>query len=119
MVKDKRKAVRRPIRYTAWVALDGNELHGCVLSDISESGARIDIDETKEIPDQFNLLLSNNGSAQRKCRVIWRKPRQIGVSFDRRVTEAEKTALAPKHVDEPASAPAETETVNVEPAESN
>jgi hypothetical protein len=119
MAKDKRKAVRRPIRYTAWVALDGNELHGCVLSDISESGARIDIDETKEIPDQFTLLLSNNGSAQRKCRVIWRKPRQIGVTFDRRVTETEKTALAPKHIGENEAAPSEIETVNVEPAESN
>jgi hypothetical protein len=96
MIKDKRKSVRRPVRYTAWVALEAGQLHGCVLSDVSDSGARIDIDETKEIPDQFTLLLASNGSAQRKCRVIWRQPRQIGVTFDRTPGHIEAATLAPR-----------------------
>lgn len=75
MAKDKRKSVRRPIRYTAWVALKDNELHGCVLGDISDTGARIDIDESKEIPDEFTLWLSSTGTARRVCKVVWRKPR--------------------------------------------
>ncbi len=118
MIKDKRKSVRQPIGYTAWVALEADQLHGCVLSNISESGARIDIDESKEIPDEFTLLLASNGSARRKCRVIWRKPRQIGVSFDRRLGDTEKTTLATKLDGETGAAPAETVTVKVEPAES-
>lgn len=28
------------------------------------------------------LLLAENGSTRRRCRVIWRKPREIGVKFD-------------------------------------
>ncbi len=88
MLKDKRKSLRRPMRYTAWVALAPDQLHGCVLSDISETGARIDIDDSKTIPDQFMLLLSSNGAARRKCRVVWRKPRQIGVKFERRFPPA-------------------------------
>jgi len=95
MNNDKRRALRRPIRYSAWVALEGEQLHGCVLSDVSESGARIDIDETKTIPDQFVLLLASNGSARRKCRVMWRKPQQFGVTFDRGLTVSERTTLVP------------------------
>jgi hypothetical protein len=95
MIKDKRKSTRRPIRYTAWVTLEANQLHGCVLSDISETGARLDIDETKTIPDQFILLLSSNGSARRKCRVVWRKPRQIGVTFERRLNGGHKAPMVP------------------------
>lgn len=96
MAKDKRKAVRRPIRYTAWIALEGNQLHGCVLSDVSESGARIDTDETKTIPDRFTLLLASNGSARRKCHVVWRNGRRIGVTFGRQSAASGSATLVPK-----------------------
>jgi hypothetical protein len=86
MPKDKRKSLRRPIRYTAWLMLEADRLHGCVLSNVSDTGSRIDVEDAKTIPDYFLLLLSGNGSAQRKCRVVWRKPRQVGV----------KTTLVPK-----------------------
>ena len=96
MIKDKRKSIRRPMRYSAWVALEGDQLHGCVLSDISDSGARIDIDESETIPDQFTLLLTSNGAARRKCHVVWRKPRQIGVAFEGRISDGDKATLVPK-----------------------
>jgi len=96
MLKDKRKSLRRPMRYTAWVALAPDQLHGCVLSDISETGARVDIDDSKKIPDYFLLLLSRNGSARRKCRVVWRKPRQVGVKFERSLPAGERATLVPK-----------------------
>jgi hypothetical protein len=112
MVKDKRKAVRRPIRYTAWISLDGKELHGCVLSDVSESGARIDIDDSKKIPDDFTLLLASNGSARRKCHVVRRDGRQIGVSFERQPIVNEKATLVPTL--EPGGDIAKTETAQTE-----
>ena len=95
MINDKRKALRRPIRYTAWLALGPDDLHGCVLSDISDTGARLDIDDSKEIPDNFMLWLSSSGLARRKCKVVWRKPRQIGVSFARRINDTEHATLVP------------------------
>jgi PilZ domain len=96
MTKDKRKALRRAVRYTAWIALEDKQLHGCVLSDVSDTGARIDIDETKTLADHFTLFLSSNGSARRKCKVVWRKPNQIGVTFEYRLNEAEHATLVPK-----------------------
>lgn len=107
MAKDKRKSIRRPIRYSAWVILEGDALHGCVLADVSDNGARLDIDETKPIPDNFTLLLSMNGGARRKCRVIWRKPRQIGVFFEGRVNMDPNEAAPPPPEAEAAAAPAE------------
>ena len=99
MLKDKRKSLRRPVRYTAWLMLEADRLHGCVLSNVSDTGARIDVEDAKTIPDYFLLLLSGNGSAQRKCRVVWRKPRQVGVIFERRLADGAKTTLVPKRAD--------------------
>ena len=95
MLKDKRTARRRPIRYTAWAVPEPGKLHGCVLSDISDSGARIDIENSKTLPDRFVLLLSSNGSARRTCRVVWRKPQQVGVKFERRLPVNEYATLVP------------------------
>ena len=81
MFNDKRRAHRRPMRYTAWIAQKDKPLHGCVVADISESGARLNVEDIDSIPDQFMLVLSRRGDAQRKCRVVWRRPRQIGVEF--------------------------------------
>jgi hypothetical protein len=81
MFNNKRKSQRRPMRYTAWIAQKGKPLLGCVVADISDSGARLNVEEPDSLPDQFMLVLSRRGDAQRKCRVVWRKKRQIGVEF--------------------------------------
>jgi hypothetical protein len=96
MIKDKRKSRRRPVRYTAWLALEPGQLRGCALSDMSDTGARIDVEDSKTIPDNFLLLLSGNGKAKRKCRVVWRKPRQVGVTFERQLADGERATLVPK-----------------------
>jgi len=96
MIKEKRQARRQPLRYTAWVALTADQRHGCVVSDVSQSGARIDVQDSKVIPDHFVLMLSSNGAARRYCRVMWRKPTQIGVQFTRTLADAASATLAPK-----------------------
>jgi hypothetical protein len=84
MRNDKRKEVRQPMQYTAWVAQKGQPLTGCVLSDISEHGARLDVENAEAIPDQFMLFLSRRGVPRRVCRVAWRSndENQIGVKFE-------------------------------------
>lgn len=94
-MKDKRKAPRRPMRYTAWIALAPGKLHGCVMADISDTGGRIDVEKADAIPETFMLWLARNGSARRKCHVVWRKPRQIGVAFERAIFDSEQAALVP------------------------
>ena len=95
MRNDKRKSRRRPLRYSAWMALDDEKLHGCVLSDISDTGARLDVEDSQMLPDRFRLLLSGASSTRRECRVIWRGPAQLGVAFEKRLTDAGESTLAP------------------------
>lgn len=83
------------MRYNAVLVLDGDLQRGCVLSDISDTGARIAVETADELPDRFVLLLSGNGSPRRKCRVVWRQPTQVGVNFDGRLPPDERTGLVP------------------------
>ena len=90
MLGDKRKTHRRQLRYTAWISLGPKKLQGCVVADISDSGARLDVENSKTVPDQFVLLLSASGKAKRKCRLVWREGTQIGVEFEKSLTRADK-----------------------------
>jgi hypothetical protein len=102
MTKDKRKSRRRPIRYVAWATSDSGERQSCLLSDMSETGARIDVENAAQVPEQFMLLLSANGAARRACQVVWRTHSQIGVRF-------ELPGVAAQHVPLVAGSAAESE----------
>ena len=53
----------------------------CMITDISESGARLFADGI-EMPDTFALLISGeNRGDRRQCRVVWRLGGEIGVTF--------------------------------------
>ena len=118
MQNDKRRAHRRRMRYTAWIGLKPGELHGCALSDISEIGARIDVEDSKTIPNRFPLFLSNNGAARRVCTVVWRKPKQIGVTFATRLAPADRAKLMAKSEAEVAAPPLVPAGDETAPAES-
>jgi hypothetical protein len=92
MFNDQRKSRRRPISYAAWIALESGQMHGCVLSDVSETGARIAVEDSKTVPDRFVLLLSGNGSARRPCNVVWREPHQVGVRFRHNKVDRKKAS---------------------------
>lgn len=83
------------MHYSAWLVLADDIQHGCAIADISETGARIDVENADALPDRFVLLLAGNGSPRRRCRVIWRQQHQIGVSFEQRPAAADKTGLVP------------------------
>jgi len=80
----------------AWVIFEDGKRSKCVWSDISDRGACINIQDAEEIPDNFVLLLAENGSPRRRCRVIWRKPRQLGVKFETQLDERLRTVLDKK-----------------------
>lgn len=62
-----------------------------VVKNISESGALVEVDNALEIPDEFTLAIESEPSA-RVCRVVWRKAKEIAVSFNgaRREVTAER-----------------------------
>ncbi len=94
MITDHRKDQRRLLRYNAWLMLGPEAKHCCMLSDVSDSGACIEVEDSRVFPDQFFLLLSANGAVHRNCHVVWRKPQQLGVKFER-AAEGDKQPAAP------------------------
>jgi hypothetical protein len=114
MEKDKRKLRRRPIRYTATAVFGPGDKRTCVVSDVSEGGARIDMENAQTAPEQFVLFLSHNGAARRICKVVWRKPHQVGVSFELHragTTRAAPAFQAPAKATAAESAPAADEKI--------
>jgi hypothetical protein len=96
MLKEKRKTQQQATRYVAWVPLTDGQRHFCVVSDATDSGARIDLKDAMILPDSFVLMLTINGAARRYCRVIWRKPTQVGVKFEGSMVAAMRASLIPK-----------------------
>jgi len=84
------------MRVDARLVLDNGELCDCALSDVSDRGARINVHDSETIPENFLLLLAGNGAARRQCRVIWRKPQQVGVKFETWLDERVRATRAPK-----------------------
>jgi hypothetical protein len=84
MIKEKRKKLRRVLRYAAFIGTGADmPLRGCMVSDISETGAKLDVENAEELPGEFQLLLSGRGGIYRQCYAIWRTSNQIGVHFER------------------------------------
>jgi hypothetical protein len=53
----------------------------CTIRNVSETGAALEVMTPLYIPDRFTLVVQSEQS-KRACRVIWRKQRRIGVTFD-------------------------------------
>lgn len=78
---ERRKFPRRRVRHPAWIGAAPNKMIDCVVLDISEGGAKIELTEKADVPETFTLLLSRLGTPKRKCRVVWSAETQIGVEF--------------------------------------
>ena len=66
----------------AWLDTgDGGPLLSCTLVDISESGAKLAIEEADQIPERFILRLSRYGQPRLSCRTVWRNANTLGVTF--------------------------------------
>jgi PilZ domain len=76
---DQRKAARRTVLKTARIRY-GKSSEICTVRDMSATGASIDAAGAASVPDRFELVLEME-SAARKCTVVWRKDRQLGVRF--------------------------------------
>jgi len=83
MINEKRKSRRQQMTHVAKIFIGPQQIHDCKLSNVSETGARIEVADSSVLPDRFLLLLAPRGGARRACRVIRREPNHIGVEFVR------------------------------------
>jgi len=50
-----------------------------MLRDLSATGARVSIAASKDMPERFTLHFPDNSA--RRCRIVWRSPKSIGIEF--------------------------------------
>jgi hypothetical protein len=60
---------------------DGSLSVPCAIVDISNGGARVNLEHPDRVPEEFILVLSASGSVRRRCRAAWRSRTQIGIRF--------------------------------------
>jgi hypothetical protein len=67
------------------MAIDGTWRRPCKIEDVSETGAKIGVDEPIDgLPlKEFFLLLSSTGLAFRRCELAWVNGDKLGVTFKR------------------------------------
>lgn len=100
---DGRKALRVRMDHKQAVNLmgsDGTWRRSCVLLDVSQTGAKIEVEGTLDVlqAKEFFMLLSSTGLAYRRCELVWIDGTIAGVHFinaDRKKLATTRAAAAP------------------------
>jgi hypothetical protein len=79
VLETKRAALRQRVLKSASIEFNGGVID-CVIRNISETGAALEVASPLGIPETFNLVTSGDHS-RRRCQVAWRRDKRIGVAF--------------------------------------
>jgi hypothetical protein len=94
---EKRKMQRKSLQRRVWIDLaNGAPAIECALGNMSDSGAKLIFsNEVGELPNQFVLLLAQDGRVARQCRLAWKYGEEVGVEFTaRRIGPALRSSRA-------------------------
>lgn len=76
-----RAAPRRRALKAGIIAFQGHFItYRCTVREISDTGARIRVDDVLLIPDNFDLLIELD-AVEYSCNVVWRRQNDIGIRF--------------------------------------
>jgi hypothetical protein len=79
VMQNKRAALRQRVLKSASIEFHGGVID-CVVRNVSETGAALEVASPLGIPETFNLVIPGDHSS-RPCKVAWRKDKRIGVAF--------------------------------------
>jgi hypothetical protein len=79
MDEENRIASRHRVLKGARIHFGGGAID-CTVRNISETGAALEVTSPLGIPTEFTLVTEDS---QRPCRVVWRKEKRIGVTFEK------------------------------------
>jgi hypothetical protein len=75
-----RIAPRRRILKAGSIEVGGDAID-CIVRNVSETGAALQVLSPLFVPDRFTLVVQTD-QLKRPCHIIWRKERRFGVAFD-------------------------------------
>jgi hypothetical protein len=79
VLENNRAALRHRVLKSGSIEFNGGVID-CLVRNISETGAALEVASPLGIPETFNLVIAGDHSS-RRCQVAWRKDKRIGVAF--------------------------------------
>ena len=77
---EKRLVPRRNTMIRAQIVFNGGRSQAdCIIRNLSESGAKLEVASVRSIPQTFDLIAP--GHRPHPCRVAWRALKELGVEF--------------------------------------
>ena len=77
---ERRKSTRSRVLKSAKLVIDRSSIIDCVVRNLTNKGARIQIANTVGLPKDFEMTF-DGGYSIRQCRLIWRTVTETGVEF--------------------------------------
>jgi len=78
---EKRTVPRHRVLKRGSLAFNGGGAMDCIVRNLSQTGARIQIASPVGVPEVFTLVIETD-HFKRRCHAIWSSERRIGVAFD-------------------------------------
>jgi hypothetical protein len=82
MTREYRKSRRQTVRYPVWIDSGSGGAVRAVLTDVSDTGARVELPTAGSLPSHVILRLSETGGVLRRCGVVWAAGGRLGLRFD-------------------------------------
>jgi hypothetical protein len=79
VVEEKRISPRHRVMKPGTIGFNGSSIE-CLVCNVSESGAAIEIKGSICVPETLNLTVDSE-QINKNCRVVWRKYQRLGVTF--------------------------------------
>lgn len=81
---NKKRETRKSVQQPGWVTLDGGfAARQCVVHDLSSTGAKITVEDSSAFAGRLRLAFSRDARTGRRCEVVWRRGKSLGVKFVR------------------------------------
>jgi hypothetical protein len=77
---EQRTTPRRRVLKAGTIEFGGGAVN-CMVRNMSNTGAALDVASPEGIPEHFTVILPTDGH-RIPCQVVWRKEKRIGVTFD-------------------------------------
>ena len=69
---------QRTLKAGTIILNEGFSTIDCLVRNLSESGARLEVEHPLTLPDRFELTLDGHSKA---CAVVWKSVRHVGIRF--------------------------------------
>ena len=85
-MQDRRANARDKVFFGGQAEADARSTMTCVVRNLSENGACVEVDRHARVPDEISLTIIGKGRSY-LARVIWREANRLGLAFRAMVTD--------------------------------